>query len=108
MATTFAKSALLTAVFAGAALTSACTPPPPPPHNEYNITIDCIGSKPERFEGVSLWEGATLYHVRQYEVVDNNKLRMTFEKNFRKLTCKMERETVESKAITPAPAAPKN
>jgi hypothetical protein len=106
MPTTFAKSALLTAVFAGAALTAGCTPPPPPPHNEYNITVDCIGKKPERFEAVSLWEGATLYHVRKYEVTDGNQLRMVFEKNFRKLGCSMEREAVESKAAE-QPAAPK-
>lgn len=103
MATTFAKSALLTA-FAAAILTSGCTPPPPPPHNEYNITMNCIGKKAERFEGVSLVEGITLYHVRKYEVVDKNKLRLVFEKNFRKLGCSMEREAVESKAAPAAPA----
>lgn len=108
MATTFAKPVLLAAVFAGTALTAGCTPPPPPPHNEYNITVDCIGKKPERFEGVSLWEGATLYHVRKYEVTDGNHLRLVFEKNFRKLGCSMEREAAESKAVAvPAPAAPK-
>ncbi|MEZ0259359.1 MAG: hypothetical protein ACAH80_00015 [Alphaproteobacteria bacterium] len=102
--TSFTKASLLAGAFAAVALTTAgCTPPPPPPHNEYNITMDCIGSKPERFEGVSLWEGATLYHVRKFEVVENNKLRMSFEKNFRKLTCRMEREVVESKAVPPAP-----
>lgn len=101
MAATFVKPALLTALFAGVALTSGCTPPPPPPHNEFNVTMDCIGSKPERLEGVSLETGPLYYHVTRYEVVENNKLRLTFEKNFRKLTCKMEREVVESKAVPP-------
>jgi hypothetical protein len=108
MATTFAKSTLLTAVFA-AALLSGCEkplPPPPAPHNEFNVTMDCIGSKPERLEGVSLNTGPLYYHVARYEVVENNKLRLIFEKNFRKLTCKMEREAVESKAVPPV-LAPK-
>jgi hypothetical protein len=108
MATTFAKPALLTALFAGVALTSACTPPPPPPHNEYNITMDCIGKAPERIEGASLVTMPLYYHVTKYEVVEGNKLRLIYEKDFRKLRCKMEREAVESKAIPPVTApAPK-
>ncbi|MEZ0224676.1 MAG: hypothetical protein ACAH83_08995 [Alphaproteobacteria bacterium] len=100
----FTKTALLTAAFAAVALTTACTPPPPPPHNEFNVTMDCIGRAPERFEGVSLETMPLYYHVTKYEVVDGNKLRLVFEKNFRKLGCSMTREAVESKATPPAPS----
>ncbi|TAL27210.1 MAG: hypothetical protein EPN97_17665 [Alphaproteobacteria bacterium] len=105
----FTKNALLTVAFAAAALTG-CTPPPPPPpppHNEFNVTMDCIGRAPERFEGVSLETMPLYYHVTRYEVVEGNKLRLTFEKNFRKLGCSMTREAVESKAQTPTAPSPK-
>jgi hypothetical protein len=103
----FTKKALLTAAFAAVALATACTPAPPPPHNEFNVTMDCIGRAPERFEGVSLTTMPLYYHVTKYEVVEGNKLRLTFEKNFRKLGCSMTREAVESKAQTPTLPSPK-
>ena len=105
MASKLVKASLLTAVFAGAALTG-CDRPPPPPHNEYNITMHCIGRPAEKFEGVDLTEGISLYHVRKYDVVNGNQLQLSFEKNFRKFGCTKERERVAAPPAPVAPAAP--
>lgn len=107
MAHKLVKASALAAVFAGAALTTACSPSPPPPHNEYNITMHCIGRPTEKFNNVSLWEGATLYHVRKFNVVNDNQLELAFEKNFRKFGCTMERELApQPAAAASAPSSP--
>jgi hypothetical protein len=64
--------------------------------------MNCLGRPAEKFENVSLWEGATLYHVRKYEVVNRNELHIVFEKNFRKFGCTMEREAAVPAAPQPA------
>lgn len=108
MTSKLAKASVLATAFAGVALTAGCSPAPVPAHNEYNITMHCIARPAEKFEGVSLWEGATLYHVRKYDVVNGNELKLSFEKNFRKFGCTMEQElAVHTPAPTATASAPK-